>query len=133
MDFKDYLPHNNEDVATYAHRLWLTDLWDKIPFNIAIAPNSTIENMQKLKWHVWTRDRRQLARIMVSLEAELRTVACDKQYAWLKMYARRIYKRKNLLRATSPVGFSSQSAALKTTCWTARNVQPCKRLPSDVA
>jgi hypothetical protein len=30
MDFKNYLPTQNEDEATYAHRIWLTDLWDKI-------------------------------------------------------------------------------------------------------
>lgn len=122
MDFKDYLPNTNEDEATYAQRLWLTDLWDKIPFNVSIAPNSTISTLQKMKWHVWTRDRKQLAGIMRSVEDELRSVTCNKRYAWLQMYARRIYKRKNMVgmkkynsqaRSVSPVGFAP--SPLRTT------------------
>jgi len=114
MDFTAYLQRENEGLTAYTHRLWMTDLWDKISFDTSFAPNQTIENLQRLKWHIWSRSRQQLAELMVKVEDEMRHVQCNIRYEWLKMYARRIYKRKNMIRAktyiekkpsVSPVGF----------------------------
>ena len=122
MDFKPYLPHVNESVSAYTHRLWISDLWDKIPFDMCVFPNETIKNLQRLKWYVWSRDRKQLAETMNKVEVEMRQVACNTRYEWLKVYARRLYKRKNMIgaktyqpklkpksRSISPVGFVPSS------------------------
>jgi hypothetical protein len=93
----------------------MSDLWDTISLDTSIAPNQTIQNLQRLKWHVLSRTRKQLVETMTKVEEEMRHVACNIRYEWLKMYARRLYKRKNMLgakryeikktRSISPVGF----------------------------
>jgi hypothetical protein len=97
MDYTPYLRLPDESNVDYYRRLWLSDLWDKIPLSDFNVPNECIRKLQSTKFYIWTASREQLAALANSLERKLMNRNLNKDdYVSIKTYCRRIYKRKNL-------------------------------------
>ena len=97
MDFTPYLPRENERKDEYYHRLWLSDLWDTISVSDINVPNEVIRIIQHTKLYVWRQPRERLAEMMRQFEEDMLKPTDTRSYLWLKMYCKRLYKRKNML------------------------------------
>jgi hypothetical protein len=97
MDFSTYLERPDENAKDYYHRLWMSDLWDKVSTNQYDVPNQLIRTIVNMKRYVYGLTREQLVRLSNHFEADLSSNAIDTMhYEWVKMYYRRIQRRKNM-------------------------------------
>jgi len=104
MDYTPYLPRPGEAQADYYHRVWLSDLWDKVStMQYEAAPNNAIHTIIVMKRFVFSRTCQELVNLMKTFEQRMLDRNIDHMfYEWAKVYCRRIYKRKNTAFRTAP-------------------------------
>jgi len=104
MDYTPYLPRPGEAQADYYHRVWLSDLWDKIStMHYGGVPNSAINTIIVMKRFVFSRTCQELVNLMKTFEERMLDRNVDPMfYEWAKVYCRRIYKRKNTAFRNAP-------------------------------
>lgn len=104
MDYTPYLPRSGEDESEYYHRVWLSDLWDKVStMEYQGIPNNAIQTVIVMKRFVFSRNCQELVSLMKTFEDRVLERKTDLLFCeWAKVYCRRIYRRKNTAFRTAP-------------------------------
>ena len=75
----------------------MSDLWDEVSTMSYDVPNDIIRTIVNMKRYVYSRSLEDLVKMLKNFENDLMKPDLDRtHYEWVKMYCRRLNRRKNM-------------------------------------